>query len=237
MSAKQMAWKLLVVLTLAGLLVGCGGPTATTAPTAAPTAAPSAAPTVAPTAAATVDLQPTFNAIKTQSAATVIANLTQNAPSATPAAPATATKPPQPTATPAPSSTALPRATATTTAVLTAWTLVPTQAAYSCMVTSYSPKTSVAYPPLSNFDAQWVIKNTGKQRWLATETQLHYVDGVKMQKFGDTVSLTTDVAPNESYTLSMDMVAPAAAGTYRITWRLAYGAVSICSMNLTVVIK
>lgn len=237
MIVKQTAWKLLAVLTLAGLLVGCGGPTATAVPTAAPTMAPSAAPTTAPTAAATVDLQPTFNAIKTQSAATVVANLTQNAPSATPVPPATATQPPLPTATLAPSSTALPRATATAATALTAWTLVPTQAAYSCVVTDYSPKMSVAYPPLSNFDAQWVIKNTGKQKWLATETQLHYVDGVKMQKFGDTVSLKTDVAPNGSYTLSMDMVAPATAGTYRITWQLTYGTVSICSMNLTVVIK
>ena len=88
MSVKQMVWRLLTVLVLAGLLVGCSSPTATAAPTAAPTTAPTAAPTTVPTAAATVDLQPTFNAIKTQAAVTIIANLTQNAPSATPVAPA-----------------------------------------------------------------------------------------------------------------------------------------------------
>ena len=229
MSVKQMGWRLLLVLTLAGLLVGCGSPTATVAPTVAPT--------VVPTAAATVDLQPTFNAIKTQAAATIMANLTQNAPSATPLTPATATKPPLPTATPAPSNTPLPRATATATAILTAWTLVPTQAAYSCIVTDYSPKTTVSYPPSSNFDVQWVIKNTGKQRWLASETNFRYVDGVKMQKFGDVVALKTDVAPNGIYTAVIDMVAPTSAGTYRITWQLTYGNVSICSMNATVVIK
>lgn len=229
MSVKQMVWRLLVVLTLAGLLAGCSSPTATVAPTVAPTAAA--------TAAATVDLQPTFNAIKTQSAATIIANLTQNAPSATSVTPATATKPPLPTATPAPSSTPLPRATATATAVLIPWTLVPTQAAYSCIVTDYSPKTTVSYPPSSNFDVQWVVKNTGTQRWLASETDFRYVDGEKMQKKGDIVDLKTDVAPNESYTVGIDMVAPTATGTYRITWQLTYGKVSICSMNLSVVIK
>jgi hypothetical protein len=231
MSIKQMVWRLLVVLTLAGLLAGCSSPTATAAPTTAPT--------VAPTAAATIDLQPTFNAIKTQAAVTIVAGLTQNAPTATPLTPATATKPALATATPLPSNTALPGATATATAkaILTPWTLVPTQAAYSCVVTSVSPKTNISYPPSSNFDVQWVIKNTGKLRWLATETQFHYVDGEKMQKFGDTVNLNTDVAPNGSYTVLIDMVAPANTGTYNMTWRLTYGSVSICSMGVSVVIK
>lgn len=228
MCVKTMVWRIVVLLTLAGLMAGCGSATASVAP-----------PTAVPTAAATVDLQPTFNAIKTQSAATVVANLTQSAPSATPVTPATATKTALPTATLAPSSTPLPKATATTaaTAILTPWTLVPTQAAYSCIVTDYSPKTNVSYPPSSNFDVQWVVKNTGTQRWLASETDFRYVDGEKMQKKGDTVDLKTDVAPNESYTVVIDMVAPATAGTYRITWQMTYGKISICSMALTVVIK
>lgn len=244
MSVRQMILRLGMVLLAAAVLAGCSSPTATVAPTAGPTTAATTAPTSpAPTAAATVDLQPTFNAIKTQSAATVIANLTQNAPTAAPVIPATATPAAQPTATAAPSSTPLPRATtaptaaATATAVLKPWTLVPTQAAYSCMVIDYSPKASVSFSPSADFDVQWVIKNTGKLKWLATETQFHYADGVKMQKKGDTVDLKTDVAPNGSYTVGLDMLAPAEAGTYWITWKLTYGNVSICSMSLSVVVK
>ena len=233
MSVKIIAWKLLLVLALAGLLAGCGSPTATVTPTAAATTAPTSAPA---TAAPTLDLQPTLNAVKTQSAATVIANLTQNAPSAT-SLPPTATQPAQATATAAPSSTPLPAATATTKPILTPWTLVPTQAAYSCAITSFYPTKNISYPPLSNFDVQWVIRNTGKDKWLATETQLHYVDGVKMQKFGDTVNLKTDVAPNGSYTLGIDMVAPAATGVYRITWQLTYGKQYICTLTMDVSIK
>lgn len=229
MGLKQISWKLLVVLTLVGLMAGCGSPTATEVPTTAPT--------TAPTAAATVDLQPTFNAIKTQAAATIIANLTQNAPPATQVPPATATQPALPTSTTAPTGTPLPRATATARPILTPWTLVPTQAAYNCFVTDFSPKMSVSYSPYSNFDVQWVIVNTGKEKWLATETQFRYVDGVKMQKFGDTVNLKTDVNPNQSYTVGIDMVAPPTAGTYRTTWQLTYGKVSICTLTLSVVIK
>jgi len=235
MSVKQMVWRLLVVLTLAGLLAGCSNPTVTVVPTVAPTTAP----IVVPTAAATVDLQPTFNAIKTQSAATVVANLTQNAPPAIPVAPATATatKPALPAATLAPSSTALPPATATVKAILTPWTVVPTQAAYNCIVIDYSPKMTVSYPPATSFDVQFVIKNTGTTRWLASETQFHYLDGAKMQKFGDIVKLNTDVAPNGTYTVGIDMLAPITAGTYRTSWQLTYGKVPICNMALSVVIK
>ena len=234
MRLKQTTWKLLMVLTLAGLLAGCSSPTATPAPTAVPTQAATALP---PTAAPTIDLQPTFNAIKTQAAETVIAGMTQNAPTDTPVPPATATQTPLPTATSAPSSTPLPPATATATPILTPWTLVPTQADYSCVITDYSPKTDVAYPPSSNFDVQWVIKNTGKKKWLASETDFKYVDGVKMQKFGDVVDLKTDVEPNGSYTVGIDMVAPADAGTYRITWQMTYGKAYICTLTMDVVIE
>ncbi len=233
MSRKQLIFRILVVLILVGLMAGCSGPTAVVVPTAAPTTAP----IVVPSAAATVDPQPTFNAIKTQAAATVIAGLTQNAPSATPPAPATATQPPLPTATAAPSATPLPRATSTATAALIPWTVAPTQAAYSCMVTDFSPKTNVSYGTSADFDAVWVIKNTGKQRWPSTETQFHFVEGTKMQKFGDVFNLKTDVEPNGSYTFGIDLVAPAAAGTYRATWQLRYGNVSICTLSLAVVIK
>ncbi len=231
MKVKQMVWRLLVVLALAGLLVGCTNPTPTATPTTPPTVAP-------PTAAPTIDLQPTLNAVKTQSAATVIANLTQNAPSATATTAATATKAAQPaTATTAPSNTPLPQATATAKPILTPWTLVPTQAAYSCIVTSVSPTTSVSYPPSSNFDVHWVVKNTGKLQWLPTETIFRYVDGVKMQKKGDYVYLASTVAPGATYDVGIDMLAPTSTGTYHMTWQLTYGNVTICSMAVTVVIQ
>ena len=237
MKVMQMGWRLLVLCAIVGLAAGCSSPTATPAPTAAPTTAP----TVAPTAAPTVDPQPTYNAIKTQAAATVIANLTQTAPSATPPAPAasaTATKAPaQPTAAATQTSTSLPRPTSTTAPILTPWTLVPTKAAYNCLVTNYAPKSNVSYPPSANFDAQWVVLNNGAQKWPPTETVLRYVDGVKMQKYGDAVLLTAEVAANATYTLGVDMIAPATAGTYNSTWKLTYGNVTICTFGMSVVVK
>ncbi len=216
MNVKKMVWRILAVIALAGLMVGCASPT----------------PTVAPTAVATVDFQPTINAIKTQSAVTVIANLTQNAPSATPVTP---TQTPLPTATLAPTSTPLPPATATATFV--PWTLTPTQTAYSCTVTDYSPKSTFSISPSGNFDASWVVKNNGSQKWLAPETDVRYVDGTKMQKSGDILDLSTDVAPNDSYTVAIDMVAPTSIGTYTAHWQIITGKYTICILNLSVVVK
>lgn len=240
MKIVPLVWRLLFVLTLVGLLAGCGSPTATETPTAAPTKAATAVPTTAPTLAPTVDLQPTFNAIKTQSAATVIANLTQTAPSATPVPSATATKPAQQTAAPttsAATNTPAPKATNTSAPILTPWTVVPTRAAYSCAVTSFSPKATESFAPSSNFDVTWVVMNTGTQQWPSSETVLRFVEGQKMQKFGDAVLLPKIVSPGETYTFGIDMVAPAAAGNYYMNWRLTYGSVTLCNMTVTIVIK
>ena len=218
MSAKQIVWRILAVIVLVGLIAGCSSPTATV--------------TVPPTAAATVDLQPTFNAIKTQSAVTVIANLTKNAPTT---APATPTQTPLPTATFTPTRAPLPPATATATFI--PWTLTPTQMAYNCIVTDYSPKSTNSVSPSGNFDATWVVKNAGSQKWLGPETDIRYVDGTKMQKSGDILDFSKDVAPTESYTVGIDMVAPSSVGTYTAHWHIITGKNIICVLTLSVVVK
>jgi hypothetical protein len=222
MSSPKLVLRLLAAITLVAILAGCSNaPTATTA-----------APTTAPTNNQQ-NLQPTFNAIATQAAQTVIANLTQNAPTATPVTP---TNTALPSATPAPSNTPLPPATQTATFV--PWTLTPTPAAYACSITSVSPSANSQYTSGANFDGIWVVKNTGTQKWLSAETDARWSSGEKLQKSGDIQDLKNDVAPNESYTVSMDMVAkPTSVGTYTTTWVLITGKITICTLNITIVVK
>jgi hypothetical protein len=236
MKGIHRVWRLIVVLTLAGVLFGCTSQTPTAAPTTAPTTAPTVVP---PTLAPTVDLQPTLNAVKTQSAATVIANLTQSAPAATATTAATATKPAATATAAVPTNTTAPKATSTSTLppVLTAWTLVPTKAAYNCAVVDYSPKASTSIATSADFDVKWVVTNTGSMKWMPTETMFRYVDGVKMQKYGDYFPVTSEVAPGGSYTIGVDMLAPATAGTYHMSWKLTYGSVTVCSFAVNVVVK
>lgn len=209
--------RLLALTITAAILAGCASPTA-----------------IAPTAAPTVDLQPTLIAVKTQAVQTAIANLTQNAPTATPVTP---TNTPQPTATSTLAATATPvPPTLAPSATFAPWTLTPTAAAFSCSVTSTTPKSTDKITVASNFDGIWVLKNNGTQTWTHSETDIKYVSGTKLQKTLNLLDLSTNVAPGDSYTVTVDMVSPAEAGTYTTVWAVVMGKDTLCTLNLTVTV-
>jgi hypothetical protein len=226
MSMYKIGIRLAALLAIVAALAGC----ATT--TAAPTAAP------------TVDQQATVAAIGTQVAGTVIAGLTQNAPSATPvpptATPVPATSTPAASATPAASNTPIPP-TARPTATYVPWTATPsltaTLSTYNCTITDVSPAATATQKAGTDFDGKWVVKNSGSQPWDHTSVDIKYLSGTKFQVAGeDLLDMKSDVASGASYTVIVDMVAPADAGTYKASWGLVQGGLTICNMNLTVVV-
>ena len=216
MLAKSKVWSLLIGLAILTALTACSP-----APTAAPTATP----------IPTIDPRPTFNAIATQAVQTMIANLTMSAPTVTPVPP-TAT--PTNTATPAPSATVGP--TETPTHVFIAWTKTPTTVPpeYTCSITAVTPKSSDKITVNEAFDASWSIKNTGKQTWYKDNSDVKFLDGTKLQKGGNMVDLKSDVAPNGTTTVVIDMVAPSGDGTFTTTWGLYMSADSVCNLTLTI---
>ncbi len=183
----------------------------------------------------TADLQPTLNAVRTEAARTVIADMTRSAPAASPTLHATPTPTAMPTSTPTASST--PSPTPTITATYIPWTATPTQAAFSCIVTSFSPALNATIAPDSDFDATWVIKNTGKQTWIRSDIDIFYSSGTKLQKLVDGLDLKNDVASGESYTAAVDMHTPTTAGTYSTTWVVGRGSEVFCSMMFTIIVK
>jgi hypothetical protein len=215
MSSKNMALRILGGVLLLAVLVGCSSPTATLAPT--------------------VDIQPTLIAVQTQAASTVIANLTKNAPTATQIPPATATATQLPTATPTLTNTAQP--TASPTATYVPWTLTPTLAPLACTITDFSPKLNTNIAPNSDFDATWVIKNTGRDKLLAADIDVRYSSGTKLQKTVNGIDLPKDIANGETYTATFDMHTPTDLGTYSTIWVVARGDDVICSMSLTIIVK
>jgi len=218
MRFKQLFQKTLVVVAIAAILAGCS----TTTPTPAPTAMP------------TVDQQPTLNVLSTRAAQTVVADLTQNAPTATPVTP-TATD--EPTATPAPTNTPMPP-TALPTATYIPWTATPlytnTPVNNACSITSVEPLSTTTLAKKADFDGKWVVKNIGAQTWDTDSVDIVYVSGTKLQKLYDSEDLKTAVPYNSSLTVIVDMTAPDTAGTYSTTWAIVRGSVTICTLNLTV---
>jgi len=213
---KSQMGKILPVFLLAAILVGCG-----------------AAPTATPTPVPTVDLKPTFDAVANQAVQTVIANLTLKAPTATPIIPTdtpapTNTVPPLPTNTPAPSQTP--------TRVFIPWTKTPTatQPAYNCTVTSVSPTTSDTITVDQDFDGKWTVKNSGVNTWSSGNTDIKYVDGTKLHTGSDLIDLGSDIAPNGTYTIVVDMKAPSSDGTYSTNWGIYLEDGTVCTLTLKI---
>ena len=187
---------------------------------------PTPMPTLTP--APTVDIQPTLDAVKTQSALTVIANLTQNAPTITPTATLTATAVP----------TYTPQVTATQTSTLLPWwTKTPTQSVWGCEITSSTPAQNASFNSSTDFDAAWVVKNTGSEKWLGNDIDIRYSSGDKLQKSGDTLDLKNDITTGESYTVAVNMRTPTDSGSHTTTWTVNRGTQTICTMTLTIVVK
>jgi hypothetical protein len=205
-------------LMIAALLAGC----------AAPTAVPAT-----PTQAPTTDPRPTFDAIASQAAQTVIAELTLNAPPTNTPLPPTDTPVP---ATNTPAVTDTPAPTSTPTRVFIPWTHTPsaTPIVYGCTVTSVSPKSTDTIKVDQDFDAVWGIKNAGSQTWQAGNTDLFFASGERLHTGGDLRDVTSNVAPNGTYTVTIDMKAPSNDGTHTTKWAIRLEDGSTCDLNLTI---
>jgi hypothetical protein len=216
-------FRLIILAVLAaGLLASCAGTT----------------PTVAPT----LDTKPTLDAASTAAVQTAFVQLTENAPTATPIIPtdtqaptatATATLEPSPTV-------VLP--TATATVFHPTWTSVPATATVTpvpvyCSITTQEPASGATFAPKADFDGHWIVKNVGKETWLAANSDVRYITGDKLQVNGDLYDIATDVAPDASTTITIDMVAPTTAGKYKATWGIYNGSNLVCSLNVSIEVK
>jgi hypothetical protein len=187
----------------------------------------------------TVDMAP----FMTQAAETVFAVLTQTAlaiPSNTPTASETPTSTqtytpiwtstPIPTNTPVKSSTPVksntPKPTATSE-----------NRDYQCSVTWQLVEDNHEFSPNEDFDGRWTIKNTGSQTWQAIDVDYRYMSGTKFQTHGDVFDLPSDVLPDDSITITVDMRAPGSSGYYEAFWALARHADGFCTLPVRIKVR
>jgi len=155
--------------------------------------------------------QPTPDLLATSAAQTVAVRLTQSAgQTPIPPSPTHEELPPLASATsPEPSST--PTITPTAT---------PDEA--SCDRAEFVSDITIAddttFTPGATFTKVWRLRNVGACTW-TTAYALVFVDGEQMNG-ASMVPLTSDVAPNDTVDLSMELTAPSAPDTYRGNWQL-----------------
>jgi hypothetical protein len=168
-------------------------------------------PTIPPTA----DLNP----IRTEAAATVLAQVTQElalTPSATLIPSPTATK--APTATP----TIKPSPVVTVTATLSTGTPATATAALDkAQWVSQTIADNTTFKPGETFTMTWTLKNVGTSTW-NTAYALRFFSGVAFgAKSGNKINevpLTGDVRPGDTVDITVIMQAPLIPGTYRSDW-------------------
>ena len=191
----------------------------------------------------TQDLSQTLVAARTEAAQTVAAEFASQ-PTAT--APIIATATLAATATEAPAATLAPSFTpadtlpptpapTNTRAPVSNATAIPTD--YQCSATIVSPAYLEEFAPRGEMDGKWTVKNTGKQSWGSVDVDVNYISGTNMAQYDSTYNLSKNVAPGESITIIVDMLAPAEPGIYKSTWGLVRGSSTFCTLNLTIQVK
>jgi hypothetical protein len=208
MNFKKTIFLVFLISTVA-MLAGCNAP--------APTAAP----------APTVDVA----AIKEEIYKTVVAQLTLDAPKATPTEAATSTE--AATATVAASPTAaeaLPTMTAPVSITLAPKATFTAASSYTSYptwtVTPYVDRAQLSFQNPADglvmargqaFDVKWVIKNIGRRNW-NDQFYVTYLSGVKSSSF--TTKMLSPLNIGDETTILADFVAPSRPGNYVSQWAL-----------------
>jgi hypothetical protein len=162
------------------------------------------------------DTVATLNPFYTAQAQTLQAALTPVTPSSTPFL-LTPPTPGGPTVTPANSAGVTPLATFTPVPPLV--TATPQAACDKAQfVADVTVPDGTRFPPNAAFTKTWRLKNVGSCTW-TTAYALVFSSGNRMS--GPTSqALTTTVAPGQTFDLSVRLIAPSSAGSYRGSWML-----------------
>lgn len=163
----------------------------------------------------------TASLIRTDSAGTVVAQITQDAinnPSSTPEpAEPTATES-RPTAVEAAEAEA-PTETSTVEPTATKYISGPvTKPAYACKIIKQDPRDGYPIEAAGFFDVTWTIQNTGTATW-SEDFIYRYWKGDQIAKSAHFL-LPRETLPDKTVELTADMIAPYELGKYTTWWEL-----------------
>lgn len=106
---------------------------------------------------------------------------------------------------------------------------------WGCVVTAGTPNDYTHYANNTDFDATWTLKNTGANSWGSTDVDYSFVSGASMHQ-KDVYNLGKTISMGQSVTITVDMVSPSSAGTYRENWKLNRGSQTLCTMYVVIIV-
>ena len=117
---------------------------------------------------------------------------------------------------------------------------------YACKLTSQSPADWTKMSGRQDFDARWVLQNTGLKTWYKANTDYKYLsirsNGIPkiLHTRGSRYDLPVDVAPLKKITIVVDMMAPKYNGSYTWyveKWGLVDGNSVFCRFSMAIVVN
>lgn len=171
---------------------------------------------------------------------TSVAQTVEALPTDTPEPTATETATPTPTETPTPTATATATSTSTPTgAVNVVVPGVATQANLcddAVFVSDVTIPDGTVFAPGTAFTKTWRLKNNGTCTW-SSDYALAFVNGNRMEGVSPQTLAGKTVAPGQSVDISVNMVAPATAGSYKGYWQMQNASKVVFGQSFYVDIK
>ncbi len=87
-----------------------------------------------------------------------------------------------------------------------------------------------------NFTASWTVVNSGQATWNTNNVDFVYLSGAKMANV-KAADLPKSVAPGQSITLTLSMLAPNTPNSYKTAWTLQQGKIGFCRLTINIVVK
>ena len=106
----------------------------------------------------------------------------------------------------------------------------PPESGYSCQFVSQSPVDGTVMETNQAFDMVWTVQNAGQDTWTVADTVITKVSATLEQPLSsiDTLNLSADVIPGNTYDVTVPMVAPDFAGEFGEYWIITLGGVTVC---------
>jgi hypothetical protein len=107
---------------------------------------------------------------------------------------------------------------------------------YACEVVSVTPIYKTVFKPGTNFDAKWIVINTGRKKWDGDHVDYVYAGGDVLH-VKDAYDLQKSLLVGRTREIVVDMEAPLTNGIYTTNWIFQAGEERFCPLSLTIMVQ
>ena len=108
---------------------------------------------------------------------------------------------------------------------------------WDCRVISKSPPMGTVIKGGTDFNAVWVVENTGTKTWPKKGVDLAYHSGAHLHEGKPYRDIPRTIGPGGTIALTVPMTAPKLSKTYSTRWGLRVGRTDFCAAKFVIEVK